>query len=236
MLFLITPLLVAFLVSVLTIKILLPLAPHIGLVDLLSDRKKHDGAIPLIGGISIFTGVLLASSIFIDRSQLLNLYLISSALLVFVGTLDDIYDLSVISRIIFQALVASIMVFGADIYISNFGNILGLGNIDIGHFGMIFTILACLVSINAYNMVDGIDGLAGSMSIITLTSVVVLNMIAQQTEFTILPLVVVVATVPFLFYNVSRRNPRGKKNIYGRCRLHVYGLNRHMAFIMRKSR
>jgi UDP-GlcNAc:undecaprenyl-phosphate GlcNAc-1-phosphate transferase len=111
MLFLITPLLVAFLVSVLTIKILLPLAPHIGLVDLPSDRKKHDGAIPLIGGISIFTGVLLASSIFIDRSQLLNLYLISSALLVFVGTLDDIYDLSVISRIIFQALVASIMVF-----------------------------------------------------------------------------------------------------------------------------
>jgi UDP-GlcNAc:undecaprenyl-phosphate GlcNAc-1-phosphate transferase len=215
MLFLITPLLVAFLVSVLTIKILLPLAPHIGLVDLPSDRKKHDGAIPLIGGISIFTGVLLASSIFIDRSQLLNLYLISSALLVFVGTLDDIYDLSVISRIIFQALVASIMVFGADVYISNFGNILGLGNIDIGHFGMIFTILACLVSINAYNMVDGIDGLAGSMSIITLTSVVVLNMIAQQTEFTILPLVVVVATVPFLFYNVSRRNPRGKKIFMG---------------------
>jgi UDP-GlcNAc:undecaprenyl-phosphate GlcNAc-1-phosphate transferase len=209
------PLLVAFCISVLTIKILLPLAPHIGLVDLPSERKKHDGAIPLIGGISIFTGVLLASSVFIEKSQLLNLYLISSALLVFVGTIDDIYDLSVSSRIVFQTLVASIMVFGADVYISDFGNILSFGSIDIGSFGMIFTVLACLVAINAYNMVDGIDGLAGSMSIITLSSVVILNMFAEQTQFTILPLLVLVATVPFLFYNVSRRNPRGKKIFMG---------------------
>ncbi|PCI59759.1 MAG: undecaprenyl-phosphate alpha-N-acetylglucosaminyl 1-phosphate transferase [Gammaproteobacteria bacterium] len=215
MLNLLPALLIAFSVSILTIKILLPLAPHIGLVDIPTARKKHNGAIPLIGGISIFTGVLIASTLFVDRSQILNLYLISSALIVFLGTLDDIYDLSVGSRIIFQGIVASIMVFGADIFISNLGSIAGGSPVDLGYFGIIFTILACLAAINAFNMVDGIDGLAGAMSIVTIGSIASLNLFAGQLDLIILPLVIVVAILPFFFYNVSRRNPRGKKIFMG---------------------
>ena len=215
MLFIIPALIVAFLASISTIKILLPLAPHIGLVDQPTDRKNHDGAIPLIGGISIFTGVLVASSLFVEQSQLLNLYLISSALLVFLGTLDDMYDLSVASRIIFQGIIASILVFGAGIYISDFGNLFANGNVNIGPYGMLFTTVACIAAINAFNMVDGIDGLAGSMSIVTIASVAIMKAVSGQLDMITLPLVIVVATVPFLFYNVSRRNPRGKKIFMG---------------------
>ncbi|WDE00515.1 UDP-N-acetylglucosamine--undecaprenyl-phosphate N-acetylglucosaminephosphotransferase [Thalassomonas actiniarum] len=215
MLFLLPALFVAFFASISTIKVLLPLAPHIGLVDLPTERKNHDGAIPLIGGISIFTGVLIASSLFIEQSQLLNLYLISSAFLVFLGTLDDIYDLSVMSRIIFQGIIASILVFGAGIYISDFGEIFASGPVDIGIYGMIFTCVACIAAINAFNMVDGIDGLAGSMSIITIASVALMKLLSGQLDLILLPLVLVVAIVPFLFYNVSRRNPRGKKIFMG---------------------
>ena len=206
---------VAFCASILTIKVLLPLAPQIGLVDVPNDRKTHNGAIPLIGGISIFTGVLIASTLFIQQSQLLNLYLISSALLVFIGTLDDMYDLSVTSRIIFQGLVACIMVFGAGVYITDLGNLFGFGDIALGNFGMIFTMLACVALINAFNMVDGIDGLAGSMSIITVASVALLNALSIKLEYILLPLILVVSTVPFVFYNVSTRNPRGKKIFMG---------------------
>ncbi|WDE13261.1 UDP-N-acetylglucosamine--undecaprenyl-phosphate N-acetylglucosaminephosphotransferase [Thalassomonas haliotis] len=215
MLFLLPALFVAFFASISTIKVLLPLAPHIGLVDLPTERKNHDGAIPLIGGISIFTGVLIASSLFIEQSQLLNLYLISSAFLVFLGTLDDIYDLSVISRIIFQGIIASILVFGAGIYISDFGDIFSSGPVNIGIYGMIFTCVACIAAINAFNMVDGIDGLAGSMSIVTIASIALLKLLSAQLDLILLPLVLVVAIVPFLFYNVSRRNPRGKKIFMG---------------------
>ena len=215
MLFLLPALFVAFFASISTIKVLLPLAPHIGLVDLPTERKNHDGAIPLIGGISIFTGVLIASSLFIEQSQLLNLYLISSAFLVFLGTLDDIYDLSVLSRIIFQGIIASILVFGAGIYISDFGDIFANGSVNIGIYGMIFTCVACIAAINAFNMVDGIDGLAGSMSIVTIASIALLKVASAQLDLILLPLVLVVAIVPFLFYNVSRRNPRGKKIFMG---------------------
>ncbi|WDE03957.1 UDP-N-acetylglucosamine--undecaprenyl-phosphate N-acetylglucosaminephosphotransferase [Thalassomonas viridans] len=215
MLFLLPALLVAFFASISTIKVLLPLAPHIGLVDLPTERKKHDGAIPLIGGISIFTGVLIASSLFIEQSQLLNLYLISSAFLVFLGTLDDIYDLSVISRIVFQGIIASILVFGAGLYISDLGHLFAGGPVNIGVYGMLFTCVACIAAINAFNMVDGIDGLAGSMSIITIASVAIMKLLSGQLNLILLPLVLVVAIVPFLFYNVSRRNPRGKKIFMG---------------------
>lgn len=215
MLFLLPALFVAFFASISTIKVLLPLAPHIGLVDLPTERKNHDGAIPLIGGISIFTGVLIASSLFIEQSQLLNLYLISSAFLVFLGTLDDIYDLSVLSRILFQGIIAAILVFGAGLYISDFGELFASGPVNIGVYGMIFTCVACIAAINAFNMVDGIDGLAGSMSIVTIASVAIMKLLSGQLGLILLPLVLVVAIVPFLFYNVSRRNPRGKKIFMG---------------------
>jgi len=206
---------VAFSVSILTIKVLLPVAPHVGLVDMPNERKKHDGAIPLIGGLSIFTGVLIASSLFVTQSQLLNLYLISSALLVFIGTMDDIYDLSVAPRIIFQGIVATIMVFGGGIYIHEFGDLFMIGTIDIENYGMIFTMLACIAAINAFNMVDGIDGLAGSMSIISISSIAVLTLLANNNADVLLPLILVVAIIPYLFYNVSTRNPRGKKIFMG---------------------
>lgn len=206
---------VAFFSSILAIKILLPLAPHVGLVDLPDHRKKHIGNIPLIGGISIFFGALIASTLFFEQSQLLNLYFISAALLVFIGTLDDIYDLSVLSRIVFQIIVASIMVFGAGLYISNLGNLFDTGNVMIGSFGMIFTILSIIFCINAFNMIDGIDGLAGGLSIISLFSIVILNRVSGNDSFVLLPMIIIIATIPFLFYNVSRRTPRGKKIFLG---------------------
>lgn len=215
MLLTISALIVAFVVSISTIKVLLPLAPQIGLVDLPNARKNHDGAIPLIGGISIFTGVLIASTLFIEQNQLLNLYFISSALLVFIGTMDDIYDLSVAPRMIFQGIVATIMVFGAGVYIHDFGNLFATGTIDIGNYGMIFTMLACITAINAFNMIDGIDGLAGSMSIVTIASVAILTVLNSNNADILLPMILVVAIIPYLFYNVSTRNPRGKKIFMG---------------------
>lgn len=215
MLLSISALIVAFLASIFTIKVLHPLAPQIGLIDYPTDRKNHDGAIPLIGGLSIFISVLIASTLFVGQSQLLNLYLISSALLVFIGTLDDIYDLNVAPRMVFQTLVSAIMVFGAGLFITDFGDVFGFGGVSLGIYGTIFTILACITAINAFNMIDGIDGLAGSLSIISIISIAILTLIGNSHGDVLLPLILVVAIIPYLFYNVSTRNPRGRKIFMG---------------------
>lgn len=193
----------------------MPIAPKIGLIDLPNERKKHSGSIPLIGGLSIFTGVLIASTMFSAASQLLNLYLISSAMLVAIGVLDDMYDLSVRVRMMFQGLTATIMVFGANLYISDLGNLFALGTVDIGGFGMIFTVLAVIACINAYNMIDGIDGLAGNISLVTMISIAAMNFIAGEMYLLTWAMIIVGAIMPFLYYNISNRDSRRKKIFMG---------------------
>jgi UDP-GlcNAc:undecaprenyl-phosphate GlcNAc-1-phosphate transferase len=107
------------------------------------------------------------------------------------------------------------MVFGAGIYIYEFGDLFLIGNIGIGGYGMIFTMLACIAAINAFNMIDGIDGLAGSMSIISISSIAILTLLAKNNADVLLPLILVVAIIPYLFYNVSTRNPNSKKIFMG---------------------
>lgn len=53
-----------FVLTLLAIFILIPVANRIGLVDKPHGRKQHVGAIPLIGGISVFTGVAITLSVF----------------------------------------------------------------------------------------------------------------------------------------------------------------------------
>ena len=79
----------AFSIACITIVGLRPIASIIGLVDKPNIRKKHLGDIPLIGGIAIYFTILIATQLFLPKSQLINLYLISCSFMVLIGGLDD---------------------------------------------------------------------------------------------------------------------------------------------------
>lgn len=197
--------------SFLGLKMLKPLAEWFGLVDKPCSRKQHDGEIPLIGGISVFIGVLISAGLWLPESREFNLYLIASAIMVFIGALDDRHNLSVRSRLVGQMLVASIMIFGAGIYIKDLGNLFGYGNVHIGLLGIPFTYLAVLGAINAYNMIDGIDGLVGTLAIITLGFLATLFLLADANSHAgYLSLIVAVAIIPFLAFNLLGK-PRGSR-------------------------
>jgi UDP-GlcNAc:undecaprenyl-phosphate GlcNAc-1-phosphate transferase len=195
------PFLTAFLTSFFSIMVFNPIASRIGLLDVPNGRKKHDGAIPLIGGVAIFFSVLLACSLFIHESKTLNLYLISAALILFVGVLDDRYDLSVKSRLIAQVIIASILIFGAGLYLNTLGDIFYFFELKLGYVGIIVTVIAVIGSINAFNMVDGIDGLAGMLSLVTFTSLSILFYHAGNSWF-LLPLIFDAAILAYLFFNL----------------------------------
>ena len=113
--------LTAFCFAFLAIKLFKPLAVDVGLVDKPNARKHHEGQIPLIGGISIFAAVLAASLLWLPDTLELRMYLIASAMMVFIGALDDKYDLKVRIRIVGQIIIASLMIYGVGGYISNLG-------------------------------------------------------------------------------------------------------------------
>ncbi|SES68692.1 UDP-N-acetylglucosamine--undecaprenyl-phosphate N-acetylglucosaminephosphotransferase [Thalassotalea agarivorans] len=201
-------LLTSLLLAFLALKALQPIAYDVGLVDRPGSRKNHIGNIPLIGGISIFIGVLVSSSIWLPDTQELRMYLIASGMMVFIGILDDKYDLSVRVRIVGQILIASILIFGVGTYISNLGDLFRLGSIDIGLLGVFFTYFAILVLINAFNMIDGIDGLLGMLSLNTLLSITLLLLLSGETSDINFPLIISFAIVPYLAFNlgVSRKD------------------------------
>lgn len=190
-----------FCLTCIAIKVLSPIAQRVGLVDLPNERKLHVGAIPLIGGISIYCSVLLVSSIVIEQSQIFNLYLISAALILFLGVLDDKYDLSVRIRMAAQVITASILIFGAGLYLTSFGHILYFFELKLGYVGIAVTILAVIGAINAFNMVDGIDGLAGMLSLITFAALAFLFYWAGNSWF-MLPLLFIGAIMGYLLFNL----------------------------------
>ncbi|TYK64716.1 UDP-N-acetylglucosamine--undecaprenyl-phosphate N-acetylglucosaminephosphotransferase [Colwellia echini] len=193
----------AFVFAFIAIKFFNPVAIEIGLVDKPSERKQHAGHIPLIGGISIFLAVLAASLLWLPDTLELRMYLIASAMMVFIGALDDKFDLRVRIRIVGQIIIASLMIYGVGGYISNLGDLFGLGDVTLGPFGIIFTYIGIIVVINAYNMIDGIDGLIGSLSINTFTSIAILFIMSGQTNYISYPLVLATATLPYLMFNLG---------------------------------
>jgi UDP-GlcNAc:undecaprenyl-phosphate GlcNAc-1-phosphate transferase len=207
--------LTAFCFALIAIKVFKPIAIDVGLVDKPNERKHHDGQVPLIGGISIFAAVLAASLIWLPNTLELRMYLVASAMMVFIGALDDKYDLKVRIRIVGQIIIASLMIFGVGGYISNLGNLFSFGDIELGPVGIIFTYFAIIVVINAYNMVDGIDGLIGSLSLNTFTAIAILFLISGNTSYLSYPLILATATLPYLIFNLGFFKSYSKKIFMG---------------------
>ena len=207
--------LTAFCFAFLAIKLFKPIAVDVGLVDKPNARKHHEGQIPLIGGISIFAAVLAASLLWLPDTLELRMYLIASAMMVFIGALDDKYDLKVRIRIVGQIIIASLMIYGVGGYISNLGNLFAFGDIELGAIGIIFTYFAIIVVINAYNMVDGIDGLVGSLSLNTFTAIALLFLMSGNTNYLSYPLILATATLPYLMFNLGFLQKQTKKIFMG---------------------
>ena len=84
-------------------------AKKVGLVDKPNFRKRHQGLIPLVGGISVYAGICYTFAIADYYIPHAALYLMCAGVLVFIGALDDRFDISVKIRATVQALIAIVM-------------------------------------------------------------------------------------------------------------------------------
>ena len=197
----------AFISSFFAIIILRPLAIKVGLIDKPTVRKAHVGNIPLIGGVSVYIGLLAASLVVLWVSPAnvkeLTTYLLASLLMVITGALDDRFDLSVKVRLVVQVLIASIMMCVAGDAIFSLGKLLYFGELSLGYLAYPFTIIAVLGAINAYNMVDGIDGLIGGISLSTFTTLAILFFLSGDLNEAVFCLLCVAVLAPYLIYNLQ---------------------------------
>lgn len=179
-------------------------AQRINLVDKPNARKLHNGAIPLVGGISICISVLYF--LFNNTNILPNspLYAASIIILVGVGALDDKFDLSFKLRFAIQAGLSVAMMMVGGIELNTIGDVLGTGEIiTLGWFGYLVTILAVVGAINAFNMVDGIDGLLGGLSIVTFGGLGIMLLHDGQPNLAYVCLVMIVTILPYVLLNLG---------------------------------
>ncbi|WP_413111968.1 UDP-N-acetylglucosamine--undecaprenyl-phosphate N-acetylglucosaminephosphotransferase [Thaumasiovibrio sp. DFM-14] len=178
-------------------------AKLVGLVDKPDGRKHHDGATPLVGGLSVGLTVSALALYHSSKYPQTLVYVFCVTVLLVVGVLDDRFDISFKVRLLVQAALSLIMFSVADIELHYLGNLFGLGGIELGWVGSILTIVAVIGAINAFNMVDGIDGLLGGLSIVTFFSLSVALWLSGDTVLVYACFAFIVAMLPYVLFNLA---------------------------------
>ena len=165
----------AFVGSFIALCALRPAATRVRLLDVAGTLKHHEGAVPLVGGLAILAGYWLALSASPELFAANTVFLTASVLVVATGTLDDRFVISPHLRLAIQLVVASIAVFGAGLVVDTIGAPFFTGVIEMGWLAIPCAILAFVGGINAWNMIDGIDGLAAVLASIGLSCMLAIS-------------------------------------------------------------
>ncbi|WP_340618013.1 UDP-N-acetylglucosamine--undecaprenyl-phosphate N-acetylglucosaminephosphotransferase [Xenorhabdus entomophaga] len=185
-------------------------AKNIGLVDKPNHRKRHQGLIPLVGGLSVFFGVCFAFAITKEFIPHKWTYLICAGVLVFVGVLDDRFDISVKIRAVIQALVGISMMYFAGLKLESLGYTFGSWEMILGPFSYIVTLFAVWAAINAFNMMDGIDGLLGGLSCVSFGALGILLYKSGNMALAFWCFTLIAGILPYIFLNLELFGKRFK--------------------------
>ncbi len=148
-------------ITVLCLLIAAAAARRAGLVDHPDERKQHKGQVPLCGGVAILASVAVFYSLGEIQPYTPNL-LPLTAVVLSMGLIDDWRHIRPGWRLVLEYLFGIALVTYAGIAISNVGNLLGMGDIPLLIMTIPLTALSVAGLCNAYNMIDGIDGLAAT--------------------------------------------------------------------------
>ena len=159
----------AFAVTAVLTLTLRPLALHLHLTDKPGGRKQHIGEIPVVGGIAMFIGILVTAMLALKPTGY-GTFLVSTVLLVIVGVFDDRYNTRTSTRLAAQICAVLVMMLGGDLYLRDIGDPFGSGLLGLGFLAIPVSLVIALTVINAFNFVDGIDGLAASLALIALAA------------------------------------------------------------------
>ena len=186
----------------LLIQALRPAALRVGLVDAPGGRKRHEGSIPLIGGVAVVLSFALASLIFVPIVAPYRPLFVGLALLVIIGVMDDLRELAPRNKLAHQFIAAVLMTSWGGNYLRDLGMLWGDAVFDLQDWGIPFTLFAALSVVNAYNMSDGVDGLAGGWALIAFAMMAYLGHITGQQELASFSMILVGCLAGFLVFNL----------------------------------
>lgn len=171
------------------------------LFDTPDQRKHHVNGTPSMGGISIFAALFITFFVFAGDAEFGKLKgVLTSAFILFItGFFDDLLNTRASRKLVMQ-IVAALLVAAGGIRIENYHGILGIYEIPVG-LSWVTTVFVIVFFINAFNFIDGIDGLAATLGIIGSSVFSILFFKFGQADLALLSLSLAGACLGFLFYN-----------------------------------
>ena len=194
---------VALSIALYTVPVVIKIAHALKMFDQPKGRSSAPTAVPTLGGIAIFLGLLLSAAIGVNGYIFPELTYIFTAVLFmfFVGLKDDILDISARKKITAQLITAAILIFLAGIRFTHMHDFFGI--VEIGYIpGVLLTAFTIIVFINAYNLIDGIDGLASGLGIFAATVFGTWFFISGHFLYAVLSFSLTGALAGFFYYNV----------------------------------
>ncbi|NRA92838.1 MAG: undecaprenyl/decaprenyl-phosphate alpha-N-acetylglucosaminyl 1-phosphate transferase [Psychroserpens sp.] len=197
----------AFVIAHHTFPTILYVAKEKHLMDEPDSRSMHSNKTPTLGGIGIFLSLVVVMTLVGAwlNTKVLLLVMGALTLLFFLGLKDDLTILSARKKFIGQLLAALLLIIFTDTRIIGFSKIL---DIDILPYWISigFTLFVYILIINAYNLIDGVDGLAGSIALMLGCVFSVLFYNSGALSLATISVALVGALIAFLRLNFSSKN------------------------------
>lgn len=193
---------VAFIITFLSIPVVMQVAEKKKLYDIPDERKLHTRLIASLGGVGIFAGFILASLLSIQGSinPEFQAYFAAAIVIFFLGLKDDIMILSASKKFVGQLLAASIIIHLGDLRLDSLHGLFGVEKVSEG-FGLAITYLTIIVVMNSFNLIDGVDGLAASLGILSMIIFGIYFFFADMQAYALLSFAMAGSLTAFIIFN-----------------------------------
>ncbi len=191
--------LAALTVTMVMIPPLMRWAGTLQILDTPNERKVHDSVVPRVGGIAMVMAALLAVMVVVPLGPEIIALLVSISILLIFGIWDDRSDLDYRIKFFGQFLAVATVVFFGHVLISRLP-LTGFNPSSI-YITVPFTIFFLVGVTNAFNLADGLDGLAAGITLLSLAAIALLAYMANDTELLPVIMAVMGSIVGFLRYN-----------------------------------
>lgn len=156
----------AFVLSLGLTPLSMRLAVSLGAIDHPDGRRVHVTPVPRLGGMAIALALLVALLVFMPMDRVLMAFILGAFVAWGTGLVDDLNDISPWLKLMGEIAAAWLFLGLSGASLENFGDFLGIGDIRFGPWALIVNIFCMVGLMNAINLIDGMDGLAGGLAVV----------------------------------------------------------------------
>ncbi len=193
----------AFVITLISIPVVIHYVNKYRFFDVPNGRKVHTAPIPTLGGVAIFAGMAVALSLWFPFSNDITqvAFFFSVTVLFALGIMDDLKDLSARYKFMVQTALAAIIA-ASGIRITSLDGLFGIEELPVVT-QYLLTVLTVVGITNAFNLIDGIDGLAAGLSFMSLIMLGLFLSLSGDTTSGLIAFALAGGTLAFLYFNFS---------------------------------